>query len=79
VDRLWLDRLAEQAAWEGVTDPERLALAFGALEEAGITARENFTCCRAAACRRQGPNGRARAASSSSTSRSRTALPRGAD
>ncbi|MFG2793042.1 DUF6891 domain-containing protein [Streptomyces sp. NPDC048419] len=46
VDRLWLERVAEQRAWEGVTDPERLALAFGALEETGITARENFTCCR---------------------------------
>ncbi|WP_406446041.1 hypothetical protein OHB14_43490 [Streptomyces sp. NBC_01613] len=58
VDRLWLmgvpplersrewGRLTQQGAWEGVTDPERLALAFGALEETGITARENFTCCR---------------------------------
>ncbi|MFJ3301900.1 DUF6891 domain-containing protein [Streptomyces sp. NPDC086549] len=59
VDRLWLERLAEQEAWEGVTDPMgvpparakprawgRLALAFGALEETGITAREDFGCCR---------------------------------
>ncbi|MFF4544119.1 DUF6891 domain-containing protein [Streptomyces sp. NPDC001406] len=46
VDRLWLERLGEQAAWEGVTDPERVALAFGALEETGITARAHFTCCR---------------------------------
>lgn len=46
VDRLWLERLAEQEAWEGVTDPERLAGAFEALEARGITARENFTCCR---------------------------------
>ena len=46
VDRLWLERLAQQETWEGVTDPERLALAFGALEETGITAREDFTCCR---------------------------------
>ncbi|MCF3133319.1 DUF6891 domain-containing protein [Streptomyces olivochromogenes] len=59
VDRLWLmgvppvrakprtwGRLAEQETWEGVTDPERLTLAFGALEETGITAREDFTCCR---------------------------------
>ncbi len=45
VDRLWTERLAEQDGWEGVTDPERLSLAFGALEETGITARENFTCC----------------------------------
>lgn len=45
-DRLWLERVAEQAAWQGETDPERLTRAFTALQEAGITARENFTCCR---------------------------------
>lgn len=46
VDRLWLDRVAEQADWEGETDPERLTRAFAALESGGITAREHFTCCR---------------------------------
>ncbi|WP_019884175.1 DUF6891 domain-containing protein [Streptomyces purpureus] len=46
VDRMWLERVAEQAVWEGETDPERLTRAFTALEKAGITARENFTCCR---------------------------------
>ncbi|MCX2951149.1 DUF6891 domain-containing protein [Lentzea sp. NEAU-D7] len=46
VDRLWLERVAEQATWQGETDPERLTRAFAALEQAGITARENFTCCR---------------------------------
>ncbi|MGW5126977.1 DUF6891 domain-containing protein [Streptomyces sp. NPDC004069] len=45
-DRLWLERVAEQAEWRGETDPERLTRAFTALQEAGITARENFTCCR---------------------------------
>ncbi|MFJ3640716.1 DUF6891 domain-containing protein [Streptomyces sp. NPDC090108] len=45
-DRMWLERVAEQAAWQGETDPERLTRAFGALQESGITARENFTCCR---------------------------------
>ncbi|MEU9037403.1 hypothetical protein AB0D45_21230 [Streptomyces sp. NPDC048352] len=45
-DRLWLERVAEQAAWQGETDPERLTRAFAALGDAGITARENFTCCR---------------------------------
>ncbi|MFD6281281.1 DUF6891 domain-containing protein [Streptomyces sp. NPDC060209] len=45
-DRMWLERVAEQAAWQGETDPERLTRAFTALQEAGITARENFTCCR---------------------------------
>ncbi|MFF3837689.1 DUF6891 domain-containing protein [Streptomyces sp. NPDC001930] len=46
VDRLWLERVAEQSDWQGETDPERLTRAFAALQEAGITARENFTCCR---------------------------------
>jgi len=46
VDRLWLERVAEQRTWEGTTDPERIALAFKALNSTGITARENFTCCR---------------------------------
>ncbi|NJP51430.1 hypothetical protein HCJ93_15475 [Streptomyces sp. SBST2-5] len=46
VDRLWAARIAEQRTWQGVTDPERLTRAFLALEAAGITARENFTCCR---------------------------------
>jgi hypothetical protein len=45
-DRMWLERVAEQATWQGETDPERLTRAFTALREAGITARENFTCCR---------------------------------
>ncbi|WP_333775607.1 DUF6891 domain-containing protein [Streptomyces sp. IBSBF 3136] len=45
-DRLWLERVAEQAAWQGETDPERLTRAFTALAETGVTARENFTCCR---------------------------------
>ena len=41
-DRLWLERVAEQATWQGETDPERLTRAFTALQESGITARENF-------------------------------------
>ncbi|WP_405015892.1 hypothetical protein OHV05_01360 [Kitasatospora sp. NBC_00070] len=45
-DRLWLERVAEQARWQGETDPERLSRAFATLQRAGITARENFTCCR---------------------------------
>ncbi|MEV6242323.1 hypothetical protein [Lentzea sp. NPDC051838] len=45
-DRLWLERVEEQKTWQGETDPERLTRAFRALQEAGITARENFTCCR---------------------------------
>jgi hypothetical protein len=46
VDRLWLERLAEMQTWQGTTDPERLTRAFEALTAQGITARENFTCCR---------------------------------
>ncbi|MEV0912396.1 DUF6891 domain-containing protein [Streptomyces hokutonensis] len=45
VDRLWVERVTEQAAWEGVTDPDRLSRAFEALDASGITARENFGCC----------------------------------
>ncbi|TQE22436.1 hypothetical protein SipoB123_23850 [Streptomyces ipomoeae] len=47
VDRLWVERLAEQETWDGVTDPERITRAFETLQaEHAITARENFTCCR---------------------------------
>ncbi|XUL87660.1 DUF6891 domain-containing protein [Streptomyces galilaeus] len=46
VDRLWMERVTEQAAWKGVTDPDRLTRAFEALDASGITARENFACCR---------------------------------
>ncbi|GHF35630.1 hypothetical protein GCM10018790_11880 [Kitasatospora xanthocidica] len=45
-DRLWLERVGEQTGWIGETDPERLARAFAALDASGITAREDFTCCR---------------------------------
>ncbi|MFI5986198.1 DUF6891 domain-containing protein [Streptomyces sp. NPDC051555] len=44
--RLWRERVAEQAGWVGETDPERVSRAFAALEAAGITAREDFACCR---------------------------------
>ncbi|MDG4863331.1 hypothetical protein P8605_34850 [Streptomyces sp. T-3] len=46
VDRLWLERVEEQSGWTGTTDPDRVTRAFEALERRGITARENFTCCR---------------------------------
>ncbi|WP_330176152.1 hypothetical protein OG875_23220 [Streptomyces sp. NBC_01498] len=46
VDRLWLERVEEQAGWEGVTDPERITAVFAGLEARGVVARENFTCCR---------------------------------
>jgi hypothetical protein len=58
VDRLWVmgvppfersrewGSVAEQADWAGVTEPELLSRAFAALDASGITARENFACCR---------------------------------
>lgn len=46
VDRLWLERLGEMETWPTTTDPDRLTRAFGALNTLGVTARENFTCCR---------------------------------
>ncbi|MEU8710746.1 hypothetical protein [Streptomyces sp. NPDC048663] len=46
VERLWVARVAEQRAWTGPTDPERLSRAFTALEREGVAAREDFTCCR---------------------------------
>ncbi|RMI39535.1 DUF6891 domain-containing protein [Streptomyces triticirhizae] len=45
-DRLWLERVAEQAEWEGETDPDRIERAFWKLAFGGITARQHFTCCR---------------------------------
>ncbi|GAP45285.1 DUF6891 domain-containing protein [Streptomyces azureus] len=46
VERLWLDRLGEQQTWAEPTDPDRLEQAFATLEDDGIVAREDFTCCR---------------------------------
>ncbi|MEU4211357.1 hypothetical protein AB0F13_15405 [Streptomyces sp. NPDC026206] len=45
VGRLWRERLAEQETWPEVTDADRLAAAFAALDAGGITARMDFTCC----------------------------------
>lgn len=38
-------RALARARWPKVTDCDRLARAFAALEESGIVARENFWCC----------------------------------
>ncbi|MFD5536516.1 DUF6891 domain-containing protein [Streptomyces sp. NPDC127079] len=46
VERLWVERVAEQRAWHGLTDPDRLTRAFAALEREGIVARQDFACCR---------------------------------
>ncbi|MHA6764217.1 DUF6891 domain-containing protein [Streptacidiphilus sp. PAMC 29251] len=41
----WREREREQQSWPAVTDPDRLAEAFTALEARGVTARMNFACC----------------------------------
>ncbi|WP_327175353.1 hypothetical protein OG599_08560 [Streptomyces sp. NBC_01335] len=46
VERLWLERVVEQEGWTGESDADRLERAFAALGAAGLTARQNFTCCR---------------------------------
>ncbi|MCG7526309.1 hypothetical protein MHW47_17890 [Streptomyces sp. OfavH-34-F] len=58
VERLWLERVAEQRLWEGETDPERLERAFAALDRDGLTAREHFTCCRSCGMSEIGAAGR---------------------
>jgi len=45
VGPLWAARLAEQADWPEVTDVDRLARAFDALERQAIVAAMDFTCC----------------------------------
>ncbi|MFW5415323.1 hypothetical protein J0910_01460 [Nocardiopsis sp. CNT-189] len=43
---IWEARAAEQEQWSGTSDNDRLDAAFAALEAGGITARQNFSCCR---------------------------------
>ncbi|MFF7020653.1 DUF6891 domain-containing protein [Streptomyces klenkii] len=45
VRRLWRERLAEQEGWPEVTDADRVAEAFAALDGSGVTARMHFACC----------------------------------
>ena len=46
VDAAWNAQLAEETRWPaGSSDYERVARAFAALEEQGLIARMNFTCC----------------------------------
>lgn len=45
VDQELADYEREAATWPEVTDYDRLETAFASLEEAGIVARQNFTCC----------------------------------
>ncbi|MER7668937.1 hypothetical protein ABTY61_10735 [Kitasatospora sp. NPDC096128] len=42
---LWEERLAEQAHWPEFTDVDRLGDAFDLLEDQGIVAAMDFTCC----------------------------------
>ncbi|WP_152523159.1 DUF6891 domain-containing protein, partial [Nocardiopsis potens] len=42
---IWEARAAEQERWTGTSDNDRLDAAFAALDDAGITARQNFSCC----------------------------------
>src|SRR5690606_23939670 len=39
------EHLAEQATWPATTDCDRLDAAFAKLEDAGIVARQHFSCC----------------------------------
>ena len=45
VDQALADHAAEQADWKGLTDCDRLDMAFAALNDEGIVARQDFTCC----------------------------------
>lgn len=45
VDEALAAHQSESATWPEVTDYDRLAAAFAALERNGVVARENFTCC----------------------------------
>lgn len=45
VDKVWAERKAEESAWSGPSDYERLRLAFDELQADGVVARMNFTCC----------------------------------
>lgn len=45
VDRLWRERVAEQASWPEETETDRVLAALDVLSEQGIVARSDFTCC----------------------------------
>ncbi|GGJ48051.1 DUF6891 domain-containing protein [Streptomyces brasiliensis] len=46
VDRLWLERMAEQETWEGATDPSGRRSPSGRWRRPASRPREHFTCCR---------------------------------
>jgi hypothetical protein len=45
LERALIAHEAAEKTWPAVTDYDRLHRAFAALEDRGITARENFSCC----------------------------------
>ncbi|MEU4393299.1 hypothetical protein [Kribbella sp. NPDC023855] len=45
VDDVWQARLTEQQTWPDPTDADKVAAAFAELDDAGVVARMNFTCC----------------------------------
>lgn len=45
IDKAFAAHLAAQATWPEVTDCDRLDRAFEALNEGGIVARHDFSCC----------------------------------
>jgi hypothetical protein len=45
VGEVWSQRLAEERSWEGASDYHRLEAAFADLNNRGVAARMNFTCC----------------------------------
>lgn len=45
IDKAFAEHLAAQATWPQVTDCDRLDRAFDALNNSGIVARHDFTCC----------------------------------
>lgn len=45
VDDVWQARLTEQQTWPDPTDADKVDAAFAELDDAGVVARMNFTCC----------------------------------
>ncbi|MGM1064961.1 DUF6891 domain-containing protein [Saccharothrix sp. Mg75] len=45
VERVWRERVEEQAGWPATTEVDRLLAVFEALDDGGIVARPDFTCC----------------------------------
>jgi hypothetical protein len=59
-DREFARHVGEQKTWPAITDCDRLTAAFRDLGVAGITARENFTCCQNCGVSEIGAEGKGR-------------------